>query len=256
MFRWTRSLIHWRLVASIAVVLFLSATVGASDDGGFSDNAGFADDGELTGYATRLDEPAFSEWHVAAGGELMFMRPENFGLAVHWEQLLVKTVIPACDHGFDYCLYYFGDEYAGTNFQSAGVRMNRRADLGSADMCLFTSPAGYVEFEPTVRYEDGYAVATFAPIQSAAAGSYSEGALFRLALGDAACFEVETRIGVSRFENYAEGSIREVTDEERDALEEQLREVVRTIRLVDRPSVVLFAWPRETCAGETHTYKL
>lgn len=41
MFRWTRSLIHWRLVASIAVVLFLSATVGASDDGGFSDNAGF-----------------------------------------------------------------------------------------------------------------------------------------------------------------------------------------------------------------------
>ena len=122
------------------------------------------------------------DWHVVAGGELMFVRPGNFGLAVHRDQVLVRTVIPPCDESFDYCLYYFGDEFAGTNFQSAGVRIERRGDLETAEACLYTPPRGYTEFQPTVRRGEGFAVSLFAPLYDGAAGSYAEGRLYRLFL--------------------------------------------------------------------------
>lgn len=54
----------------LAVVLAFSAAAMASDDGRAVDV------------------------HVAAGGRLMFVRPDDFGLALHRDQLLVRTVIP------------------------------------------------------------------------------------------------------------------------------------------------------------------
>ena len=184
------------------------------------------------------------DWHVTAGGELMFVRPADFGLAVHWDQLLVRSVIPPCDQGFDYCLYYLGDDFAGTNFKSAGIRIERRNDLETADACLCTPPRGYVSFQPTtVRQGDGFAVSVFAPLFDGAVGHYAEGELFRLSLNGTACFEVETRIAATQFAHYPEGSIREFTQEERETLVARLRDVVRAIRLVDCPSVVLFPAP-------------
>ena len=251
------------------------------------------------------------DWHVVAGGELMFVRPGNFGLAVHRDQVLVKAVIPPCDESFDYCLYYFGDEFAGTNFQSAGVRIERRRDLETPEACLYTPPRGYVEFQPTVRRGEGFAVSLFAPLFDGAAGSYAEGRLYRLfldgtssgvsvgpgygteseaaamtadgAVGETAnetthetehepateaadktvdvtsdeaaagqtntapsratCFEVESRIGLSQHANFPEGTIRELTGELRDSLEAQLRDVLRAVRWVDRPDVILFEVP-------------
>lgn len=194
----------------------------------------------LAVYAGAADGSTAPNVHVAAGGELMFERPADFGLAVHRDQVLVRSMIPPCDDGFDYCLYYLGDELAGTNFQSAGIRMERRKDLTTPEACLFTPPEGYTDFQPAVRREDGFAVSVFAPVQNAAAGHYSDGKLFRLFLGEATCFEVETRIAASRFEHYAEGTIREFTQEQRNALEDRLNDVVRAIRLVARPDVVLF----------------
>ena len=213
---------------------------------------------------------AVTDWHVVAGGELMFVRPGNFGLAVHRDQVLVKAVIPPCDESFDYCLYYFGDEFAGTNFQSAGVRIERRGDLETAEACLYTPPRGYTEFQPTVRRGEGFAVSLFAPLYDGAAGSYAEGRLYRLFLegvtekkdktvggpademsagpADTApargtCFEVKSRIGLSQFANFPEGTIREFSGELRDLLEAQLRDVLRGMRWVDRPEVILFEAP-------------
>lgn len=225
-------------VLALTVVLVFSATGFASDDG------------------------RTVEFHVAAGGRLVFVRPDDFGLALHRDQLLVRTVIPPCDEGFDYCLYYLGDELAGTNFLSAGVRIQRRPDLapeqngtrmseafpGSALACLHMRPRGYVEFPPTM-IRDGaagdatFAVSVFAPMQEGAAGSYSEGVLFRLSLDDGTCFEVETRIAASRFENFPDGAVEKFTEDHRSALIARLNDVVLGIRLVDDPDVLLFDFP-------------
>lgn len=66
------------------------------------------------------------ERHVAAGGVLEFVRPDDFGLALHPHQVLVSSYILPCDESFDYCLYYLGRELEGTNFESAGLRIERR----------------------------------------------------------------------------------------------------------------------------------
>lgn len=178
----------------------------------------------------------------------MFVRPADFGLAVHRDQLLVKTVIPPCDDTFDYCLYYYGDDFDGTNFRSAGVRIERRAELDTARACLFTPPRGYVDFEPEIRTNQSFAVSVFAPLQQAGMGHVSDGMLFRLAFEDT-CYEVETRMGMSQSAHEAEGTVRELTEEERAALTARLDEVVRAVRLVDDPDIVLFKLPETRVPG-------
>lgn len=101
----------------------------------------------LTFHAESSDSGLAPNRHVVAGGELMFVRPADFGLALHRDQLLVRSVIPPCDEGFDYCLYHIGEEFAGTNFKSAGIRIERREDLETAAACLFTPPRGYLDFQ-------------------------------------------------------------------------------------------------------------
>lgn len=177
--------------------------------------------------------------HVAAGGTLSFERPSDFGLAVTSEQVLVRSYIPPCDFGFDYCLYYVEPAFEGTNFESAGIRIERREDLATDSACLTAPPAGYIDFEPVVHQREGYAISVFAPIQNAAVGHYSDGKLFRLAV-DSTCFEFETRIAASQFTHYEPGTIDEFTQEDREALEARLHEVLRAVRLVDRPDEVLF----------------
>lgn len=206
------------LLASIALVILVSALAVASDN-------------ELV-----------HDRHVAAGGQLMFVRPADFGLAVQRDQLPVKTVIPPCDDTFDYCLYYYGDDFDGINFQSAGVRIERRAELDTARACLFTPPRGYVDFEPMVRTNESFAVSVFAPLQQAGMGHVSDGMLFRLAFEDT-CYEVEPRLGMSQPAHDVEGTVREFAEEERAVLTARLDEVVRAVRLVDYPDIVLFQLP-------------
>lgn len=132
----------------------------------------------------------------------MFERPGDFGLAVHREQLPVRSSIPPCDESFDYCIYYLGETFAGTNFQSAGVRIESRLDLETETACLLTPPKGYFEFDPIVRREEGFAVSIFAPIQTAGMGHAAVGELLRLALDGRSCFEVESRIAISQLVHY------------------------------------------------------
>src|SRR5690606_28999710 len=91
-------------------------------------------------HAGSSGDGSMPDLHVAASGRLVFVRPGDFGLAVHRDQLPVLGVVPPCDEGFDYCLYYLGDEFEGTNFSNAGVRIERREDLGTVASCLSTPP--------------------------------------------------------------------------------------------------------------------
>src|SRR6266404_877354 len=79
---------------------------------------------------------------VVPGGAVSFGYTGDFGLAVSPEQILVRSYIPPCDQGFDYCLYYTGSAYKNTSFESAGIRVKRRADL-SENNCLTAQPDGY-----------------------------------------------------------------------------------------------------------------
>lgn len=191
--------------------------------------------------AAASDDGHGPDLHVAAGGELLFVRPPDFGLAVHPGQLLVTSYIPACDWTFDYCLYWLGQDLAGTNFESAGIRIERRDDLTTAEACLWEPPRGWVALEPTVRMGDGFSVSSF-DVGEAAVGHYAEGTVFRLSL-DTACFELETRIAARQFHNYPEGTIREFTDDAQAALEMRLAQVLHGVRLVDRPELELFPLP-------------
>lgn len=177
---------------------------------------------------------------VLAGGQVMIDSPQDFGLAVTADQVLVESNVPPCDDGFDYCLYYNGNEYQGTNFQSAGLRINIRDDLEEADACLSTPPAGYDDLEADISESTGYSISTFSPIQNAAAGHYSDGTLYRLAV-DGSCYEIETRIGESQFENYEEGTIQEFTEADRQAVQDRLDALLGNIRLVGNEGTVIFS---------------
>jgi len=153
----------------------------------------------------------------------------EFGLAVTREQL-PASYIPACDEGFAYCVYYAGHAYDGTNFESAGVGISRRDDLGDRASCSTTPPDGYDALEPKVASTSGYVAATFAPVGDAGAGHYAQGAVYRLAVADR-CYEIETRIGESQFANYEPGAIREFAVADRAALESEMRRIVEAITL-------------------------
>jgi len=165
-------------------------------------------------------------------GTITFFYAPEFGLAVTPEQILVRSYIPPCDEDFDYCLYLISGEYQGTNFESAGLRIKERANLGSPEACLNTPPEGYTVFEPEIHTGQEYATSVFAPVGGAGAGHYARGALYRL-FYDSRCYEFETRIGESQFANYPLGAIKEFTDQDRTEVMTHLLEVLNSISLPD-----------------------
>lgn len=165
-------------------------------------------------------------------GTITFSYAPEFGLAVTPEQLLVRSYIPPCDENFDYCLYLVSGEYQGTNFESAGLRIKERNDLGSREACLNTPPEGYTTFKPEIHVGQEHATSAFSPVRGGAAGHYADGALYRLSY-DSRCYEFETRIGESQFANYPLGAIKEFTAQDRADVMAQLLEVLNNISLPD-----------------------
>lgn len=166
---------------------------------------------------------------TTSDGVIMFSQPENFGLAVTNEQILVDSVVPPCTSEFKYCLYYNGTEYRNTNFSSAGVSIRERTDLASENACLTTQPAGYTSLEMSTSTGDGYMMSLFAPLDDAATGSYSTGEDYRL-FASSTCYEFVTRVGEIQFANAATGT-EEFTDTERQSLLDTLRSIVDGIVL-------------------------
>ena len=177
--------------------------------------------------------------HVMAGGEVAFNVPEDFGLAVTAEQVLVDSVVPPCRESFDYCLYYNDSRFENTNFESAGVRIEARDDLADEEMCLATQPAGYSDLTPGRDETDTYATSIFTPLQDSAAGHTAEGSLYRLWHSDS-CYEFETRLGTTQFGNYEAGAITEFTQDDRRLVEGRLMDVLGGVRIVGNEDEQVF----------------
>jgi hypothetical protein len=154
----------------------------------------------------------------------------DFGLATSSQQITTHSYIPPCDADFNYCLYYIGSTYQGTNFDSAGIRVEKRTDLTTQAACLTTPPTGFTNFTPTSTTAGDYSVSEFTPLGDAAAGHYSTGTLYRLEY-NGACYEFETRIGQSQFANYPSGTIQEFTDADQASLQSEIKGILNGITL-------------------------
>ncbi len=163
----------------------------------------------------------------------------DFGLATNPQQVLTKAYIPPCGEHFDYCLYYIGNAYTGTNFESAGIRIFKRTDLTTQAQCLTTPPTNYTTMTPTSTavFAD-YAVSEFSPLGDAGMGHYASGTLYRLACHNA-CYEFETRIGQTQFLNYPTGSIKEFTLANQTTLTGMLGSILSGITLPSGNTVSL-----------------
>ncbi len=165
-------------------------------------------------------------------GTITFTIPNNFALAVSEQQILVRSYIPPCDPDFIYCLYYNGTAYQRTNFDGAGIRIERRTDLASSNTCLNTPPVGYSNFTPTSTTAADYLVSEFTPLGDAGMGHYAAGTLYRVwYTGNDRCYEFETRIGQSQFSNYPSGTIQQFTAADQSGLQSQIRDFLNSITL-------------------------
>lgn len=168
-------------------------------------------------------------------GTITFTYDSNFGLATTPSQVTVTSYIPPCDSDFNYCLYYNANTYAGTNFESAGLRIEKRTDLTTQSACLQTAPTGFdssLKPNGTNTANASYATSVFSNVGQGAAGHLSSGMLYRLFVAsNSSCYEFETRVGQTEFGNYPPGAIKEFTDADNQQVQVQLLNVVQGITL-------------------------
>jgi len=198
-------------------------------------------DGEQKDYTNCTSGGTGSMQSVSTGKGITFSYPTggDFGLAVTPEQVLEKAYIPPCEEGFDYCLYYLGTDYEGTNFESAGLSIKARPDL-TADTCLAAPPSGYTrQLEATTTRGEGYTASVMGPVGDAAVGHYTNGSVYRLHFDDT-CYEFVTRIGETQFANYPPGAIKEFTAADREAMMQKLQGLLDTVKLTETGVPVVF----------------
>lgn len=175
-----------------------------------------------------------------SNGTITFTIPTDFGLATTQAQILANSYIPPCDPDFTYCLYYTGTAYQGTNFDSAGIRIDERSDLTTQNACLTTPPTGYANFTPTSTTESDYSLSEFTPLGDAGAGHSAVDTLYRV-FYNGACYEFETRIGQSQFANYPSGTIQQFTSADQATLRSEMENFLDSISL---PSGETIAFPQ------------
>ncbi len=168
----------------------------------------------------------------------------TYGLAVTKAQLPTTSYIPPCNESFAYCFYRVGEEYKGTNFESAGLRVAKRTDLTTERLCLNTPPEGFdASTEPSsTMTANAYSTSVFKDVGDAAAGHYAAGSLYRVYLRDTkVCTEFETRIGETQYANYPAGSIKEFTAAERTAVFAELAKLLTSVTIASSSTPVQFA---------------
>lgn len=162
--------------------------------------------------------------HVTPDG-LVFVRPTDFALAVTPEQVTVKSVIPPCEQGFKYCLYYIGNAYAGANFESAGIGISTLTATSSTACTAandYNGPASNARQE-TIGNKEFFVFES----GDAGAGHMAEDTIYR-GLVNGTCFQFVARIGQSQFLNYEPGAIKEFTDAMQAELRSKLDGIVNT----------------------------
>lgn len=159
-----------------------------------------------------------------------------FGLAVNPTQILVNSNIPPCDESFEYCIYYNADMFKDTNFESAGLRIKKRVDLKNETTCLNTPPAGYDNsvLPNTKIPKDAYSTAIFEGMGNSSAGNLVRGSNYRLYFKkNASCYELESRVAYSQFDNYPKGSIKQFGDSAIALMEGRLKNIIKSVTLPD-----------------------
>jgi hypothetical protein len=189
--------------------------------------------------ATSITNSQESNSHTIAGGDLTFSVPKDFGLAVSSDQMPHNSTIPPCSEGFEYCIYYNGDQYKNTNFETAGISIKKRTDLSTKVSCMNTNPDGYTSLKPIIVNKDSYSVSTFAPIQDAGAGHSADGNLDRLFYKNS-CYEVETRTAQTAYGNYPSGTIQEFTPADETIMKNRLLSIVQNMRITDKKNEIIF----------------
>lgn len=177
---------------------------------------------------------------VTTSAGITFGYPTDFAVATTPDQVLVSSYIPACDQGFDYCVYFNNPKYVDTNFESAGIRVKNRTDLTTQTACLTTPPDGYPDMIPQTQEGDAgptnsalyYATSLFSPIGDAGAGHYASGAVYRLFWGShSTCTEFATRIGETQFANYPAGTKIEFSAADRASVQAALQSVLGSVTI-------------------------
>ncbi|MBX3143426.1 MAG: hypothetical protein KF813_06705 [Trueperaceae bacterium] len=187
-----------------------------------------------------VGNPPISLW---AG--LSIDHPTSLLLARSGESVSTTGVISACDPGFDYCLHVPSSANAGTNFMSAGIRVNERPDIAARLSCLASQPDGFSTLQPAVRDSPTYATSRFGDVGQGAAGSVSHGELRRIFVpgrdsDPGSCVEFELRVAHSQFSNHPAGSIQEFSAADVTSVTSALQDALARVRLADGERV---AWP-------------
>lgn len=162
--------------------------------------------------------------HTSMGGVYSFERPEDFGLAIREKQILVKSVIPPCGEGFDYCLYYNGKKYKNTNFETAGIGFYS-IESESLENCLDQ----YNGSKENLHTEtiNGKKFTVFSS-GNAATGHYAKDVVYQT-FQNGKCYKFVARIGVSQFQNYEPGTIEKFDREMEDEVRSELRKIIRKV---------------------------
>lgn len=171
-------------------------------------------------------------------GTITITYGSDWGLALNPSELQASSYIPPCDGVFNYCFYYNNAKYQETNFESAGMRVSEREDLTNEGLCLDTPPPGYdaSTVSDAKKSADAYSVSVFADLQQGALGHYSMSTLYRLFTpAEKRCYELETRIGEGRYENFPEGTIRRFSDDERREIGQELRKLAGSTSVAGSP---------------------
>lgn len=156
----------------------------------------------------------------------------DFGLATNSTQVLVKSYIPPCDSGFTYCIYDLGTAYQGTNFDSAGISIRKRADLPNETACVTVPPEGQSAKPTPLKSTATYSSSVFGNVGDAGAGHYANGSIYRLYVKNTtSCYEFQTRIGQTQYANYEPGTIREFTVSDVAHVRGELDAVIASIAL-------------------------
>lgn len=175
---------------------------------------------------TVAKEEQISHKQVAAGGDYSFERPENFGLAVNSDQILVKSMIPPCEVGFDYCLYYNGEKYNNTNFETAGVGfyvVKNKSETACFSAAEYNGRKGNLHTETI----NGIQFTVF-DSGDAAMGHYANDVVYQT-FQNGTCYRFIARVGTSQFDNYEKGTIEKFDPQMEKEIKEDLKKIIRGI---------------------------
>ncbi len=158
---------------------------------------------------------------------------DDFGLATNATQILTDATVPPCSGDFSYCLYYKGKAYNGTNFESAGIRISKRADLKTESVCLNTPPNGYDSsvVPNTLKPQAKVSSSLFKDLSDSGAGHlvvFSVYRLFNKAVGTSTtavpCYEFQATIAkTSATENQS------FTDDEANKLNARMTSMLKNV---------------------------